>query len=70
MLNRLRGIFNFDQLIWDSYTQTGPFGTYHVADVHLKVGDGYAAKGQSRKGKYTALGYALREIAEQMIDGR
>ncbi len=66
MLNRLRGIFNFDQLIWDSYTS----GEYHVAEVHLRVGDGYAAKAESRKGKYVALGYALRDIAEQMISGR
>jgi hypothetical protein len=66
MLNRLKGIFQFDQLIWDAGFDGKEFWT---VDVHLKVADGYAARATSRR-KMHALAFALRDIADQILAGR
>lgn len=62
MLNRLKGIFNFDQIIWSITSD----GEYYTAEVYLKVDRGYSSCMVSRK-KLKALGYALRDIADQLI---
>lgn len=63
MLNRLKGIFQFDQLIWD-HSFDGK--EYHTVDIHLKVQDGYSARSTSRR-RMHAFAYALRDIADQIL---
>lgn len=63
MLNRLKGLFQFDQLIWHSSFDGKE---YHTAEIHLKVGDGYFASASSRR-KMQAFGFALRDIADQIL---
>jgi hypothetical protein len=66
MLNRLKGIFQFDQLIWDATFDGKEFWT---VDIHLKVEDGYAAQATSRR-KMHAFAFALRDIADQLLARR
>ena len=67
MLSKLKAaIANFDRIHWETYEEVTPSDTFQVVDIVLKVGDGYSAKGKSRR-KMQAFGFALRDIAEQII---
>lgn len=63
MFNKLKGIFKFDQLVWDVVQRNGEFST---VSLNLRVGPGYKTEATSRR-DMQAFGYALREIADKIV---